>query len=308
MQKTIWTAKNIPNLNGKVAVVTGGNSGLGFETAKALASNGAEVIIACRSVERGEVAKEIILQPVPSGTVKVLHIDLMNLESVQRFAHEFKSIYARLDILINNAGIMISPYALTADGFESQMGTNHLGHFALTGHLLELLKATPNSRVVTVSSLAHKQWNISFGNNLCEREESYNRFRAYARSKLANLLFAYQLQRYFDFHGVGCLSLAAHPGASHTNLGRYMESNVFIKLFRPLIERILPSAAAGALPQLRAAVDPMVKGGQFFGPSGFMQLSGSPVVIKSSKNSYRTDDAVRLWDFSEELTGVKYEW
>jgi NAD(P)-dependent dehydrogenase (short-subunit alcohol dehydrogenase family) len=232
----------------------------------------------------------------------------MNLESVQHFANEIKSNSSRLDILINNAGVMISPFALTKDGFESQMGTNHLGHFALTGHLLELLKATPNSRVVTVSSLAHKQWKISFDNKLCESEETYNRFRAYARSKLANLLFAYQLQRNFDAHGISCLSLAAHPGASHTNLGRYMEKNVFVRLFRPLIERMLPSAESGALPQLRAAVDPTVIGGQFFGPSGFMQLAGSPVVLKWSKNSYSTEDAVRLWEVSEELTGMKYKW
>lgn len=303
-----WTNNDMPNLKGKVAIVTGGNSGLGFETAKALATNGTEVIIACRSIEKGVQVKEQILRTNPAGTAKVLHIDLMDLSSVNSFADSFKAHYTRLDILINNAGIMISPFALTKDGFESQMGTNHLGHFALTGHLLQLLKATPSSRVVTVSSLAHKQWNISFDNKLCEREESYNRFRAYARSKLANLLFAYQLQRNFDAHGMSCLSLAAHPGASHTNLGRYMEKNVFVRLFRPLIERMLPSAESGALPQLRASVDPTVKGGQFFGPSGFMQLAGSPVVLKSSKNSYNIDDAVRLWEFSEELTGVKYKW
>jgi NAD(P)-dependent dehydrogenase (short-subunit alcohol dehydrogenase family) len=298
----------MPNLTGKVAIVTGGNSGLGFETAKAFVANGADVIIACRSLERGEQAKEQILKKNPAGTIKVLPIDLTDLTSLKNFADSFKSHYTRLDILINNAGIMISPFALTKDGFESQMGTNHLGHFALTGHLLSLLKATPNPRVVTVSSLAHKQWKISFDNNLCERERSYNRFRAYARSKLANLLFAYQLQRNFDAHGIKCLSLAAHPGASHTNLGRYMEKNVFVRLFRPLIERMLPSAESGALPQLRAAVDQTVIGGQFFGPSGFMELAGSPVVLKSSKNSYNTEDAIRLWKVSEELAGVKYKW
>ncbi len=306
MTKTKWTLNDIPNLSGKVIIVTGGNSGLGFESVKALASNGAEVIMACRSIQKGEKARNQILETFPEADIKVLQLDLMDLSSVKSFADTFKSSYSHLDILINNAGIMISPFSLTKEGFESQMGTNHLGHFALTGHLVDILVVTPNSRVVTVSSLAHKQWKISFDNNLSERAATYNKMRAYARSKLANLLFAYQLQRYFDKNNLQCLSLAAHPGASHTNLGRYMEGNIIVRILRPFIEMVLPSAASGALPQIRAAVDTKVRGGQFYGPSGFLQLAGSPVLVRSSNLSYNTDDAQILWQFSEELTGVKF--
>jgi NAD(P)-dependent dehydrogenase (short-subunit alcohol dehydrogenase family) len=306
MKRKKWTLNDIPSLKGKVAIVTGGNSGLGFESVKALASKGAEVIMVCRSIEKGERAKNQILETCPEADIKVFQIDLMDLSSVKSFAEKFKSTYTRLDILLNNAGIMISPFELTKDGFESQMGTNHLGHFALTGNLIDLIIATPNSRVVTVSSLAHKQWKICFNNNLSEKAESYNKMRAYARSKMANLLFAYHLQRLFDNNNVNCLSLAAHPGASHTNLGRHMEKNVLVRILRPLIERVLPSAASGALSQIRAEVDPSAKGGQFYGPSGFMQLSGLPVLVSSSITSYNTDDAQRLWQISEELTGVKF--
>lgn len=301
-----WSLLDMPDQTGRVVVITGGNSGLGFETAKAFALRNAEVVIACRSIEKGEIAKESIISLFPNGKVNVIPLDLVDLSSVEAFASHFMQNYARLDILINNAGIMTCPYALTKDGFESQMGTNHLGHFALTGHLIRLISSTPNSRVVVVSSLAHKQWKISFENSLSEYAPSYNRMRAYARSKLANLLFAYHLQRMLEQKNVDSICVAAHPGASYTNLGRHLEGSLFVRFLRPLIVKILPTAASGALPIIRAAVDIEVKGGAFYGPSGFLQLSGSPVRVESSRTSHNSEDSVKLWGISERLTGVRF--
>ncbi len=306
MAKRRWTLNDIPSQAGKVVVVTGGNSGLGFETAKVLAQKGAEVILACRSVDKGETAKEAILKEFREAKIATIHLDLMDLSSIRSFADHFKQTYSRLDILVNNAGIMTSPYALTMDGFESQMGTNHLGHFALTGLLLDVIKVTPNSRVVTVSSLAHKQWKISYDNSLSEYAHSYNTMRAYSRSKLANLLFAYELQRRFESNNFRAISVAAHPGASYTNLGRHLERKLLARLLRPLIIKVLPGPLPGALAQIRAATDPNVKGGECYGPSGFMQMAGQPVVVKSAKSSYNVEDAKKLWDISENLTRVKY--
>lgn len=233
MTKRKWTLNDMSSQHDKVVVVTGGNSGLGFETVKAFAKKGAEVILACRSIGKGELARQKILEQFPQGKIVIMELDLMDLLSIKNFTENFRLSYSRLDILINNAGIMTSPYALTKDGFESQMGTNHLGHFALTGHLLEVIIRTPNSRVVVVSSLAHKQWKISFANSLSEFANNYNSMRAYARSKLANLLFTYELQRRFEINGSDCIAVAAHPGASYTNLGRHLESKLIARLLRP---------------------------------------------------------------------------
>jgi NAD(P)-dependent dehydrogenase (short-subunit alcohol dehydrogenase family) len=301
-----WSLSHMPSQNGKVVVVTGGNSGLGFETVKAFAQKGAEVIMACRSISKGEQAKELIIKEIPEGRIEVLPIDLMDLSSIRAFAESFKEKFTKLDILINNAGIMTCPYALTKDGFESQMGTNHLGHFALTGHLFAYILRSPNSRVVTVSSLAHKQWKISFDNSLSEHEHSYNRMRAYARSKMANLLFTYELQRRFEAIGSQSIALAAHPGASYTNLGRFLEDSFLAQLLKPVIIKMLPTPKSGALSQIRAASDPNAKGGEFYGPSGFLELAGHPVLVKSTKSSYNIADAQKLWEVSEKLTGVGY--
>jgi NAD(P)-dependent dehydrogenase (short-subunit alcohol dehydrogenase family) len=308
MSKKKWNLNDMPSQSGKVVVVTGGNSGLGFETVKAFADKGAEVVLACRNISKGELAKEEILKEIPQGKIMVLPIDLMDLSSIKLFAEEFKQNFSQLDILINNAGIMTCPYALTKDGFESQMGTNHLGHFALTGYLLELIIPTPNSRVVTVSSLAHKQWKMSFANSLSEFAHSYNKMRAYSRSKMANLLFTYELQRRFESNGINSIALAAHPGASYTNLGRHLEDKFLARLLRPLIVKILPNPNSGALSQIRAAADTNAKGGQFYGPSGFLELAGNPVVVKSTKSSYSIEDAKTLWEISEKLTGVQYKF
>ena len=306
MKNNKWSLAQMPNQLGKVVIVTGGNSGLGFETAKAFAQKGAEVILACRSLDKGEIAKNVILKSFPKAIVNVMTIDLMDLLSIRSFVELFKEKFNRLDILINNAGIMMNPYTVTKDGFESQMGTNHFGHFALTGLLLDLIKNTPNSRVVTVSSLAHKQWKINLNNFLFENGMGYNSMKAYSHSKLANILFTYQLQRLLEKNNVDSIASAAHPGASYTNLGRFHEHKFLARMLRPLIVNILPNSASGALPQIRAASDPKVKGGEYFGPSGFMELAGSPVLVKSSKTSRSTEDAQRLWEISEGLTGVKY--
>jgi NAD(P)-dependent dehydrogenase (short-subunit alcohol dehydrogenase family) len=303
-----WSLTKISDQSGKVVIVTGGNSGLGFESVKAFAHKGADVVLACRSVKKGVVAKDEILRSFPEANINVMTIDLMDLSSVRSFAESFKEKYNRLDILINNAGIMMNPYAITKDGFESQLGTNHLGHFALTGLLIDLIINTPNSRVVSVSSLAHKQFRLNFDDFLFEDGKGYNPMKAYSHSKLANLLFTYQLQRLFEKNNIQSFAVAAHPGASYTNLGRFLEHKLLARVLRPLIVKVLPSPASGALPQIRAAVDSSVKGGDYLGPSGFMELAGSPVLVKSSKASRSIADAQRLWEISEKITGIKYRF
>lgn len=301
-----WTTKNIPDLSEKVVIITGGNSGLGLESAKALSNSGAEVILACRSSKLAEEAKQEILAQVPHANLQVLIIDLQDLSSIASFAKTFMEKFDRLDILMNNAGIMNTPYGLTKDGFENQMGTNHLGHFALTAQLLGLLKVTPGSRVVSVSSSGHKVGAMNFNNLLFKNGRGYTPLRAYGRSKLANLLFAYELQRYFEYHDVDCISTAAHPGASQTNLGRHIENAAAFKVLNPVLTRVVQGAAEGALPQLRAAVDPAARGGEYYGPGGLFEMSGFPVRVKSNRASRNLLDAKRLWQESERLTGVKY--
>ncbi|HDR52125.1 MAG TPA: SDR family NAD(P)-dependent oxidoreductase, partial [Mariniphaga anaerophila] len=212
--KENWTTEFIPDLNGKVIIVTGGNSGLGFESVKTFAGKGAEVILASRSKENGEKAKTEILEKVPDGKIEVAQLDLADLESVRRFVKNFQQKHSRLDVLLNNAGIMTTPYFTTKDGFEGQVGTNHLGHFALTGLLLPVLKKTPKSRVVNVSSMAHKQGKMDFNNLLFENGKGYSPMKSYGRSKLANLLFTYELQRFFESNNIDSISVAAHPGVS----------------------------------------------------------------------------------------------
>lgn len=308
MRAKKWTVNDIPDLTDRIIVITGGNSGLGFETAKAFAQKGANLVLACRSQSKGEAARIKILKENPEAKVIIMPINLMDLSSIKSFAEKFKQNYTQLHILINNAGIMTTPYGLTKDGFESQMGTNHLGHFALTGLLLDVLASTPNSRVVVVSSIAHRGWKINLNNTLFESANSYHPMRAYARSKLANLLFTYELQRKFEVNGINSIAVAAHPGVSFTNLGRHSEGKFLFQLLRPLIKKILPTPKSGALPQLRAAGDKDVKGGEFYGPSGLLQLAGYPVLVKSTKAAHNPNDAQKLWSTSEELTGVKYEF
>lgn len=304
MSKEKWTTANMPDLAGKTIIVTGGNSGLGYESVKAFAEKGAEVILASRSQEKGQVAKSEIGNT--KGDITVMPLDLMNFASIKQFADAFKAQYNKLDILLNNAGIMTTPYFLTKDGLEAQNGTNHFGHFALTGHLFELIKNTPESRIVNVSSSGHRYGTMDFDNLLFENGKDYTPMKSYARSKLANLLFTYELERRSQAGGINSIAVAAHPGGSQTNLGRHIEGKLWFKLMRPLFMLITQSQAQGALPQIRAAVDPNVKGSEYYGPHKGM--TGFPIVAKSNTASHNKQDAKRLWEESERLTGVKFSF
>lgn len=301
-----WTFENIPDLQGKTIIVTGGNSGLGYESVKAFALKGATVILACRNLAKGEKAKNEILKTNPSGEIQVMQLDLANLTSVEAFAEKFASEHKQLDVLLNNAGIMATPNIKTDDGFEAQLGTNHLGHFALTGHLLPLLKGTPQSRVVNVSSLAHKGGKMDFNDLMFEKCRKFKPMRAYGQSKLANLLFTYELQRFFEANNIDCIAVAAHPGGSNTRLANHFETNKFMEAVSKIARGAMQPAAKGALPQIRASVDANVKGGDYFGPSGIGELFGYPVLVKSNAASHNEENARKLWAVSEKLTGVKY--
>lgn len=296
-----WTTDRIPDQKSRTAVVTGANSGLGFETAAALAARGAKVVLAVRAPEKGHAAADQIRRRTPEADLIVQELDLASLVSVQSAAEQLRSEHPRIDILINNAGVMYTPKQVTADGFEMQFGTNHLGHFALTGLLLDRMVDVPGARVVTVSSIGHRiRADIHFEDLQWER--SYDRFAAYGQAKLANLLFTYELQR--RLAGRHATALAAHPGGSNTNLDRYMTG--LGGMLSPLMKRLSQSAAAGALPTLRAATDPSALGGQYFGPDGFQEISGHPKVVLSSDRSHDPALARKLWAVSEELTGVSY--
>jgi NAD(P)-dependent dehydrogenase (short-subunit alcohol dehydrogenase family) len=301
-----WTTKDIPSQTGKTVIVTGGNSGLGFEAVKALSDKGAVVILACRHLEKGEAAKEKIRQSNLTAKIEVMELDLTDLGSIHTFVAKFKNLYTHLDLLLNNAGIMMVPYQLTKDGFESQLGTNHLGHFALTGLLLDLLKKTPKSRVVNVSSIAHKQGEMDYDNLLFENGKGYSPMKAYGRSKLANLLFTFELQRFFENHKMDCIALAAHPGVSDTNLFQHIGSKWLMKILRPLFLFFIQPANMGVLPELRAAVDKHAKGGMYYGPDGKREMKGFPVVVEATQSAQNKESARKLWKQSEKLTGVIY--
>lgn len=299
----VWTAENIPDLTGKVMIVTGANSGIGFEAAKEFARNGAQTILACRSIKKAQKALDKILAETPNAPAEIMELDLASLESIHQFAETFQAKYDRLDVLLNNAGIMMVSYGKTEDGFERQFGTNHLGHFALTGLLIDLLLQTPNSRIVNVSSNAHKSGDMDFDNLQYENGQGYSRMDAYGRSKLANLLFTYELQRRMNAIGADTIATAAHPGLTNTRLADHFPG---MKILRPLLGFLIQKPAMGALPSIRAAVDPEADGGAYYGPNGSGETDGHPVVVQSSKASHNQADAQRLWDVSEELTGVKF--
>ncbi|AIQ62584.1 hypothetical protein PSTEL_05180 [Paenibacillus stellifer] len=296
-----WSKEQIKDLHHAVVIITGGNSGLGLEQAKVLASKGAAVILAVRDTERGHAAALEIRNATPESTVATMKLDLADLESVRTFSSMFQEKYSRLDILINNAGVMMPPHSLTKDGFESQFGVNHLGHFALTGLLLPLIQKTEYARVVTVSSLANvwKGANIFFQD--LQWNTHYDKQQAYSQSKLANILFAYELDRRWKAEGVHNLSLCAHPGWSVTNLQNHLNG-----VMKRITHFMSQPAEMGALPILRAATDPTVHGGEYFGPSGKSQRKGDPVQVESSGLAHDRLLAERLWQVSEELTGVTY--
>jgi len=301
-----WIVSNMPDLSGKTIIVTGGNSGLGFEAVKAFVSKNADVIMACRSLDRGDVAKSKIIKLFPKAQITVMELDLSSIQSIYSFVAKFKKDFVRLDVLLNNAGIMMVPYGMTLDGFEKQLGTNHLGHFALTGLLLEFLRKTPRSRVVNVSSLAHKQGKMDFTNLLYAGGKGYTPLKAYGQSKLANLLFTYELQRYFDTNKIDCKALVAHPGVSDTNLFVHIAPKWVMTLIRPVFKRLTQPASMGVLPELRASVDPEAKGSDFFGPDGKYETKGYPVLVHSNPASMDRISAAKLWEASEKLTGVIY--
>ena len=298
---TKWTAENIPDQSGKIAIVSGSNSGIGFETARILADKNAEVILAVRNRGKGEKAIQQIKDQNKNANVKLMHLDLARLQSVKTFSDEFKQKYNRLDLLINNAGVMIPPYSKTEDGFELQMGTNHLGHFALTGLLLDIIKNTPDSRIVIVSSLAHKMGNINF-DDLNWEKRNYKRQKAYGDSKLANLYFAYELRGRLKKNGLDIKVTAAHPGWTATELQRYSPVIEFLNKFFAMPQ------AQGALPTLRAAADENAQSGDFFGPDGFGNWRGYPVKVESNELSHNKEIAEKLWEVSEELTKVKFNF
>ncbi|BBZ42411.1 SDR family NAD(P)-dependent oxidoreductase [Mycobacterium conspicuum] len=300
---TKWTVTDIPDQTGRTAVVTGANTGLGFETAAALAARGAHVVMAVRNVEKGKQAAARITEATAGANVELQELDLTSLASVRAAAEQLRSNHDRIDLLINNAGVMYTPKSTTKDGFELQFGTNHLGHFALTGLLLDRLLPVSGSRVVTVSSIGHRiRAAIHFDDLQWER--GYNRVAAYGQSKLANLLFTYELQRRLASRGT-TIAAAAHPGGSNTELMRNMPRPL-VATYDRLLARFFQDAAMGALPTLRAATDPAVRGGQYFGPDGFAQTRGYPKVVSSSAQSHDVELQRRLWAVSEELTGIAY--
>ncbi|MDM1888548.1 SDR family NAD(P)-dependent oxidoreductase [Mycobacteroides abscessus] len=299
---TKWSTTDIPDQTGRIAIVTGANTGLGLETAKALAAHGAHVVLAVRNAEKGKAAAAAITAAHSSADVTLQSLDLSSLESVRRASDELKGRYDKIDLLINNAGVMWTEKSSTADGFELQFGTNHLGHYALTGLLLERLLPVDGSRVVTVSSIGHRiRADIHFDDLQWERD--YDRVAAYGQSKLANLLFTYELQR--RLAGTNTVALAAHPGGSNTELAR--NSPLWVRAVFDVVAPVLVQGAdMGALPTLRAATDPAALGGQYYGPDGFMEQRGNPKVVASSEQSYNLDLQRRLWSVSEELTDVVF--
>ena len=298
MPKNKWKFEDIPDQTGRIAIVTGANSGTGYEAAKALARKGAHVVMGCRNQEKAEKAKNDILSEYPEVSLEIIQLDLADLSSVKKFVEEFNKNYQSLDLLLNNAGVMMVPYQKTTDGFEMQLGTNHLGHFALTGLLLDKLLKSDNSRIVNMSSSAHLYGKMDFED--LQWEQSYNKVGAYGRSKLANLLFTYELNRKLEETGNKTISAAAHPGWTRTNLQRHAGA---LKLMNPLFGM---KPLKGVLSMLYAATDDDVDGGNYYGPGGVTGMTGYPKKIQSNKKSYNLEDAKKLWEISEKLTGVKF--
>ena len=292
-------------MTGKTAIITGANSGLGLETAKTFARLGARIILAVRNLDKGQTAKQEILDESPEATIDVMQLDLSDLESVRAFAETFTSRFDSLDLLVNNAGVMTPPYAKTKDGFELQFGSNHLGHFALTGRLLPLLLRTENSRVVTLSSLAHRNSAIYFDN--LDGSKGYKAMKFYGQSKLANLMFATELDERLKQHGLATQSIACHPGISSTNLfkigGREMP-----RIFKGLMNRYLQPATMGALPTVYAATASSLTGGEYVGPDGKGQRRGYPTLEKPDPAVNDEASRQKLWDVSEKLTGVTFNF
>lgn len=304
MARMPWTTADIADQKGRTVVITGANSGLGLEAARALAEKGAHVVMACRNTEKGKAAAAGI-----KGSVETMALDLSSLKSISAFAKALGERHPRVDVLMNNAGVMAIPRAVTADGFEMQFGTNHLGHFALTAQVLPLLEAsTSTARIVSIASNVHWVGSMKFDDLMGEKK--YGKWPAYCQSKLANLLFTYELERWLRKNGKRSIAVAAHPGYAATNLqgvGPQLEGAAFSGFIMKVGNSMLAQPShMGALPQVYAAVHPDLKGGEYIGPDGFMQQSGFPRVVSSSKASKDEAAAARLWTESERLTNVTF--
>lgn len=310
LQNQKWNIEDVPEQTGKVIIITGANSGLGLKATEVLASKGATVVMTVRSTARGEEAKENILQEIPKADVHVMQLDLSSLASVKSFSEKFLGQFDRLDVLINNAGVMQPPRRETEEGFELQIGVNHFGHFALTGYLLPLLKQTPGSRVVTQSSVAHLQGKMNFDD--LNSQQSYSRTGAYAQSKLANLLFAFELQRKFDQAEIDAVSIGVHPGYTATNLqqnGPTVGGRSFLSIIYKLSNFLMAqSVNKGVLPMLYAATMDDVNGGDYLGPKGLGGSRGYTRRVKARNTAYNLEDAYQLWQISEKLTGISYDF
>ena len=301
-----WTAERIPDQSGRLAIVTGANSGLGEVTARELARAGARVVLACRNVQKGEGARQAIETTLPGAQLEVEELDLASLDSVRAFAKRFRGGDERLDLLINNAGVMATPRRRTADGFELQFGTNHLGHFALTGLLIGMMEGRDDARVITLSSSpAYRLGRIAFDNLGGERR--YFRWRAYAQSKLANLLFMLELDRRLRAAGSATKSLGAHPGYAATNL-QFAGPPLVDRLVMRVLNRVIAqSADMGGLSTLYAATEPGLEGGTYVGPDGFLEQRGHPKRVSPSRTAQDENVARRLWEVSEQMTGVRFD-
>ena len=298
-----WTVADVPDQHGRMAVVTGANTGIGFEAAAVLAQRGAVTILACRDTGKAERALARLSAATPDVSVSVVRLDLGSLDSIREAAGQIRASHERLDLLINNAGVMMPPHGITTDGFELQFGTNHLGHFALTGLLLDRMLAVPGSRVVTVSSNGHRAGRINFAD--LQSEHRYRRIAAYGQSKLANLMFTYELERRLKAAEAATIATAAHPGTAATDLTRHLPG-VLQKAQAVAGGFFTQSATMGALPTLRAATDPAARGGEYYGPGGWGQMTGYPVRVSSNGRSHDEAAQRRLWAESERLTGVTY--
>ncbi len=294
-----WSIDQIPSKSGKIAIVTGANSGIGYEVTLALVKKDFEVIMACRNMQKAEEARAQIRKLQPNAKIKPMLLDTSSLQSVKKFSEHFKNHFDKLDLLINNAGIMMPPYKVTEDGFENQLATNYIGHFALTGLLIPLLTSTSSARIISLSSLSFKWSEILFED--FHFKNGYSKRKAYGQSKRACLMFAFELQRRLSAAGFDTLSLAAHPGLSKTNLDQYLPS-----LIRPLGSLFLQSAKMGALPVLYAALSKDANGGEFIGPDGFQQMRGYPTKVDADTYANNKKVAERLWIESEKMTNVSY--
>ncbi len=295
--------QQVPDQPGKIALVTGANAGLGYETAKALAGKQFKVILACRNEQKGRKAMEEIKREHPKADLEFLKLDLSHMDKVREAATDFLGRFQQLNLLINNAGVMMPPYTVTPDGFELQLATNHLGHFLLTGLLLDTVLATPDSRIVSLSSLAHQQGKIHFED--LQSEKKYSKMGAYAQSKLACLMYAYELQRRLEAHGHQTISVAAHPGIATTELARHFPT--FLKIIAPALALfIAQSPKAGAEPTLYAALGSDIEGGDYTGPNSSREFKGRATKVGSTALSKEAGVAKRLWEVSEELSGLKY--